>query len=185
MGEKSDLYSWTALKPGGASFRRETFVWSEDILTISKSKHYKRFVGFMFVVPIITCFLISIEYIFDSNPETGVFSIFGYTASGIAISIWFAKWLKKETGKYFDFENHYFHYPDGYVDFDDVVGLQILRERVSGGAESSSFFASYELNLLIKDGVRINVVDHGDVKHIEEHSVKISQALGVEIVRNY
>lgn len=44
------------------------------------------------------------------------------------------------------------------IALDDIVGLQIITERVRGNKSS---YNSYELNLVLKDGERINVVDHG------------------------
>jgi len=184
-GEKSDTYNWSAMKPGGAGFRTENFIWDGQLLIIEKSKFYKCFVGIWFVIPSFLCLIISIQAVFDSNPETGMFTIIGFGVLGFVIVGFFVRWVKEKENRYFDFDDHYFHYSNGYVDLSDVVGLQILQERVSGGIESDSTALSFELNLLLEPGVRVNVVDHGDKEHIEEYSKQIAGKLEIEIIRNF
>ncbi len=57
---------------------------------------------------------------------------------------------------------------------DDVYALQLIAEYVSG---KNSYY-SYELNLVLKDGKRINVVDHGNLDRIREDARTLSLFLG-------
>jgi hypothetical protein len=50
-----------------------------------------------------------------------------------------------------------------------------LTEYVSGNKNS---YYSYELNLVLNDGSRINVVDHGNLKQLRSDTQTLSQFLG-------
>jgi len=65
-----------------------------------------------------------------------------------------------------------------YAEIDEIRALQLLSEYVSG---SKSSYYSYEMNLVLKNGARINVVDHGDPKRIRADAEKISQTLGIPV----
>ena len=63
---------------------------------------------------------------------------------------------------------------------DDVArihhaALQLLSEHVSG---NDSSYYSYELNLVLEDGRRLSVVDHGDCEQLREDAQLLSQLLG-------
>ncbi len=66
-----------------------------------------------------------------------------------------------------------------YSGFDNIHALQIISEfcihKSSSG--SSSHYYSYELNLVLKDGNRINVVDHGDLNTLRKDAETLSQFL--------
>ena len=63
----------------------------------------------------------------------------------------------------------------GIVPLDQLYALQILAERVSG---SDNSYYSYELNLVMYDGRRVNVVDHGDLKRLRKDAQQLAQMLG-------
>ena len=61
-----------------------------------------------------------------------------------------------------------------------IHALQILAERVtsSGGKGRSRNYLSYELNLVLDDGSRLNVVDHGNLDTLQSDAAEISSLLG-------
>lgn len=61
-----------------------------------------------------------------------------------------------------------------YTELENIHALQLLSEFCSG---KSSYY-SYELNLVLKDGRRINVVDHGNLKKLREDAQTLSGFLG-------
>lgn len=61
---------------------------------------------------------------------------------------------------------------------DLVHAIQIIRERVSG---NDSSYNSYEINLVLHDGRRVNVVDHGNLKHIRKDAQAIGELIGVPV----
>ncbi len=62
-----------------------------------------------------------------------------------------------------------------YAELQNIHALQIISEYVHS---SKSSYYSYELNLVLKDGNRINVVDHGNLKKLREDADTLSKFLG-------
>ena len=62
-----------------------------------------------------------------------------------------------------------------FVYLDEIHALQIVSEVVRG---DKSTYTSYELNLVLKDATRVNVVDHGNKKVLREDAERLAQALG-------
>ena len=60
-----------------------------------------------------------------------------------------------------------------------IHALQIISEHCSGSRGSS--YRSYELNLVLKDGTRVNVIDHGSISKMREDAFQLSQFLGVPV----
>lgn len=64
------------------------------------------------------------------------------------------------------------------VAISDVHAIQLIRERCSG--DDSSYW-SYELNMVLQDGRRVNVVDHGNLKRIKADARNLAAFLGVPL----
>ena len=60
----------------------------------------------------------------------------------------------------------------------DIHALQLIRERVRS---SKSSYTSYELNLVLKNGHRVNVVDHGNLNSIRNDTKKLAEFLQVPV----
>jgi hypothetical protein len=60
----------------------------------------------------------------------------------------------------------------------DIHAIQLLSEYVSGDKSS---YHSYEINLVLKNGERINVVDHGKLTEVRIDARKLSEFLGKPI----
>jgi hypothetical protein len=60
----------------------------------------------------------------------------------------------------------------------DIYALQIIPELVRSDNKS---YVSYELNLVLRDGSRMNVVDHGDLVKLREDAKLVSEFLGIAI----
>lgn len=67
-----------------------------------------------------------------------------------------------------------------YADLDDIYTLQVVDELVKS---EKSRFHSYEINLVLKSGKRLNVVDYGNLKAIEQDLEILKVYLGVEVWR--
>jgi hypothetical protein len=66
---------------------------------------------------------------------------------------------------------------DKYVRLELVHALQIVAEYISG---KNSYY-SFELNLVLKNGNRINVVDHGNRNKLVEDAGALAEFLGVPV----
>ena len=63
---------------------------------------------------------------------------------------------------------------DSSAPLSSIHALQLLSEFVSG---SKSSYHSYELNLVLNDGSRINVVDHGNLDRLRSDANTLSRFL--------
>lgn len=61
-----------------------------------------------------------------------------------------------------------------WAELEEIHALQLISEYCSG--DKSSYY-SYELNLVMKDGSRINVIDHGKHKRIRADAETLSEFL--------
>lgn len=96
--------------------------------------------------------------------------------------------------KIFDFQNWYFYdlsyknklfellnnekYKNKIIPINQIYALQIISETVS---LKNSNYLSYELNMVLKDWNRINVVDYWDVESIKKDSKEIANRLWIKI----
>ncbi len=62
-----------------------------------------------------------------------------------------------------------------YAQLEGIRALQIISERCK--SKNSSYY-SYELNLVLDDGSRLNVVDHGNLARLREDAERLSAFLG-------
>jgi hypothetical protein len=66
-----------------------------------------------------------------------------------------------------------------YTHLEDIHALQLISETCWRNEDRS--YRSHELNLVLKDGTRINVVDHGVKKNIYEYTCRLSQFLEIPV----
>ena len=67
---------------------------------------------------------------------------------------------------------------ENWAPLEEIHALQILAERVRS---EKNFYMSYELNLILKDGRRLMVVDHGHLKKMLADAKRLSEFLGVPV----
>jgi hypothetical protein len=65
--------------------------------------------------------------------------------------------------------------PELFISLSQIHALQLIAEHVR--SNKSSYY-SYELNLVLRDGSRKNVVDHGNITRLREDADKLSKFLG-------
>ena len=63
-----------------------------------------------------------------------------------------------------------------YTPFDEIAALQLLSERCSS-SKGGRFF-SHELNLVLRDGSRVQVVDHGSAAALRREAAVLAEFLG-------
>ena len=62
-----------------------------------------------------------------------------------------------------------------YVELNRIHAIQLLAERCKG--DKSSYY-SYELNLVLSDASRLNVIDHGNLAAVRADAQKLADFLG-------
>lgn len=59
-----------------------------------------------------------------------------------------------------------------------IYAIQILREKIRF---PQSKYSSYELNLVLQDASRRNVIDHGDIETLRQEADRLAKFLGVSV----
>lgn len=67
---------------------------------------------------------------------------------------------------------------DTWCKIDDIAGIQVISEQI--GWEKFDM-VSYELNLVLKDSRRLNVVDHGNLNQLKADAIRLSKFLQVPV----
>ncbi|MHC4995359.1 MAG: hypothetical protein ACYTGQ_09935 [Planctomycetota bacterium] len=68
--------------------------------------------------------------------------------------------------------------PELATPLDKIYALQIVSEYVSGNKNN---YYSYELNAVLLEGQRINVTDHGSLRHLREDARQLADFIGVPL----
>ncbi|MDP8236930.1 MAG: hypothetical protein P9M08_11145 [Candidatus Erginobacter occultus] len=187
VAEKTD---WTPLKPGGTNFATHRLLREGDRLEFKISPGARIFslvfllsgLGLVagFVVP-----MISREPFSFREQDIG-----GLVGVVFAVVGWF---LHRHFNRPVVFDRRSGYFWKGRIPPDQLVSrearkdscplkeihaLQVIAERVRG--DKSSYW-SYELNLVLKDGRRLNVVDHGSIEVIRTDAAAAADFLQVPL----
>jgi hypothetical protein len=180
---------WLPAKSGGANFRTHKLKMIDFNRYEFRSSGLALFFYFIFFAVGISVFIVfAVNYSKSDIPllesdlwMPGLFGLI-FTAAGTGMFAYGAKPIV------FDRRAGYFwkcwkapdraFNPDSleeYTRLNDIHALQLLSEYVRSDKSS---YHSYELNLILKDGTRINVVDHGDLNRIRDDARTLSDFLG-------
>lgn len=164
FGPEAQQTQWTPLVPGGANFVTHELVDHPDGLELKKNLKLFAFGAvFGLVGAGVT--------VGGALSETWWMALFGlpFLAAGV--------WVMWPASILFDRRAGVVRLKQREVRFTDVVGLQLLSELVS----SDSDFMSHELNLVLRDGTRLNLVDHAGRKVLRAEAERLHLLLGCPV----
>lgn len=177
---------WGALKRGGSNYRTHKLANDEEGNLVFKPSALSKF-GFLIPVPFL--FYMIYSGLFDVIPFSDNPVLMGMVLVFFAFGV--ISYLRLLKIRKFDFANGVywkgFKAPKEVDDLGssknwaylkDIGGLQIIRERVRS---NRSNYASYELNLVLKNGDRRNVMDHGNLVRLREEAKQLSERLEVPL----
>lgn len=183
---------WLPLKRGGSSIRTHNFQrLSQQRLRFEVSGWVKG------LNAVTAAFLVFISFFFIGDhmanndillQQNDWYMISASLIIGILfwyLSGWFVKprsfdknfgyyWRGQPTGK----TQNPRHKGDDLTRLSDVYALQILYEVITTDKTS---YKSYELNLVLRNHSRVNVLDHGDYKELSQNAKTIAEFLNVPI----
>ncbi len=185
--------SWAPLKRGGASFKTHRLQFSEYLLTVERTGGFVVF-ALIFVVPGMIALLFGAPYLLLVQKQylPAIFMIvWGAIFGGVGL-------LLLKGGKRLTFDRSTGSWYRGkqpdpmsmsapdrekHGRFEDIHALQLLRETVRSSSSNggSSTYDSYELNLVFRDGERLNVMDHGNRESLEESARQLGAFLNVPV----
>lgn len=167
---------WQSMASGAANFKMQQLETSKTGFNISASFEIKLFCwAFIFcgLTPILIEYLFmwdNIEFILDpllSAP--GMFVLVGIILS------WAFNGNKIEFNK----ATRSIQTSDGSIPFSDVYALQVISS-IAGG-HGHGVYRNNELNLVLNDGRRINLLNHGGIAAFEYQELHLSKLLNVPV----
>ena len=186
----ADKTDWTPLKSGGSNFCTKKLVQVSDYrfeFRISTGGILFSAIFFLAGLGVI-CAGFSILHKEDYETKDLIFLFaFGtlFSTIGALLYYFFSKPVvfDKQVGAFWKGRRK----PENQYETDDkkettwltrVYAIQLISEYCSG--DKSSYY-SYEINLVLDDGSRVNVADHGKLSTIREDTEKLSLFLGVQV----
>jgi hypothetical protein len=184
--------SWDPAKPGGANFIAQKMTVSGSQVVIERSGAAIRFYLFFVFLGLVVQGVGGLLIFRNSQLGVGVFMI----VLGVLFDVVVALLLigdKKITfdrsagvyfrGKAFDHSNSSIRSQQGRLA--DIHAIQLVDEQIKSRSADRglSTYTSYEMNLVFKDGGRLNVMDHGIEDNVEEAARQLGKFLSVPIWR--
>lgn len=183
---------WSPLKRGGTNFRTHRLVTIDADTAVFKATAGTIIFATIFlafgIIPICVAFWLASEHGSVMRTDVLVPLLFGIAFG--ALGLFLMSWMTRPA--VFDRHRGYFWKgrkdPDAvwnkdelkhFCEIRNIQGLQIISELVKGDKGS---FNSYELNLVLKDGSRMNVIDHGNERMLRSDAQTLAEFLGVEVL---
>lgn len=185
---------WSPLKRGGTNFRTHKLViLHADRLEFQAAAGAKLFCAFFALIGILVpcgflaAFFLSKDFAADTGPIVIIPVLMGLTFLGVAAGLYHYGTAPIVFDKYRDCFWKGRKAPNEVLDIhalknacklEDIYALQLIAEYVRGNKSS---YYSYEMNLVLKDGNRLNVVDHGNQTKLREDAQALATFLKVPI----
>lgn len=179
--------SWDPLKPGGANFKTHELAASPHRFEVRHSAGGLAFAGVFAGFGALFVLIGLVILVGDARLGGLVFAFVGsvFVAAGVYM-------LRREGPLTFDLRAGVYYRGKAYRSgasspavqgaLASIHALQLLQETIrssSGGGPSS--FTSHELNLVLADGTRVNVLDHGKGEAVLDAAKQLAAALDVPI----
>ena len=192
LKELAQKVEWSPFAGGGASFKT-SFLYQTDQTRIEvlKSNGAKLFSGVFIALGGIVPAIITYSLIIEEGFGWEVIGImaFGsiFVLAGVAMLYfpkprvfdkqlgWFWAGSKKLSGE------QELSLLKKSARLNEIAAIQIISERLSG---KNSSYTSWEINLVSHDAQRLNVMDHGNKRSIQEDAQKLGEFLGVPVWEN-
>jgi len=182
--------SWNPAKRGGTNFKTHNLVEIGPGRIEFKSSNFAKVFSLIFILVgmgLMLFYFLNLYQDWTDIDADIILAIVGliFFIIGMSLLVWYSRAIvfDKGLGYYWKGKkapDHTIEYiqPELFVHLNEIHALQIISEFVRH--DKSSFY-SYELNLVLKDGDRKNVIDHGNLKFIRQDAEKLSQFLNVPI----
>ena len=185
---------WDPLNSGGANFKTQWLEKSASSLMRVRPTIGARLFALVFMLPGLGGLVIGVPYHFIGGDfGAGLFFIaWGGVFFGAGMFMWYqfsrGFVFDKTAGRYFkgkDYDRSRRFSDDKQGRLSDIHALQMLTERVTSSSSKggSSSYKSYEINLVLENGRRVNVMDHGNLSEIESSAREMARFLDVPVWR--
>ncbi|WP_418638822.1 hypothetical protein [Winogradskyella sp.] len=183
--------STSPLKPGGASFKTHVLIQASPSKLIYKPSIGAAIFSFIFLAVGLGVLFFNLVPLFKGNSEPIsinwfliLFGLIFAGAGGFMFYIFYKpRVFDKQQGLYYTTYQFKLHksrrrQSEDYLSLKYIIAIQIIGEYVQSDDGS---YKSFELNLVLDDASRRNVVDHGNLKSIIKDAEMLSAFLNVPI----
>ncbi|MEO1212730.1 MAG: hypothetical protein AAFY45_04390 [Bacteroidota bacterium] len=194
-GELSDfddpiglITDWTPLLRGGTNIKSHKLVWEgQDKLRFKASWGHIMIAGFVFLLGLSLPLLFFLGNNSGSFVEASVAIIAGLLFAAIGAYLYYngtqpIVFDKKQGFFYKGRKNTDKNSEKAKVKYmvrlEDIYALQLLSEYISSEGKETY---SYEINLVLKDATRVNVIDHGKLSTIRQDASTLADFLDVPV----
>ena len=182
---------WHPLKGGGANFQTHQLDSSNPDQLVFKATRFTQIFSGIFTVVGIIGLVVPLAIFFYHGAESWWLIFFALVFGGLFTAAGAMLFYYTAAPKVFDtFYNCYYvgrkkpqdtlgRNQSGkrpVIDFNDIKAIQVLSERISS---KNGSYLSYEINLVLADASRINVIDHGKHETVINDAQKLATQLGV------
>jgi hypothetical protein len=158
--------SWLPLKPGGSNFHSHRLVETTPGSLAVKPTVKLVLFAVAFLVPGVSLTLVL-------GAQLSPVALFGLPFAAVGVGL---LWPRKKT---FDGASRQCTLGATELPFSSIHAVQVLEEWVTSSEDAD--YPSYELNLVLADGARLNVFDHGHLGHVREDARAISLCVGCRL----
>lgn len=191
----SDSIDWQPLQEGGTNFKTTELVQLASHRVQTKpAKAQQIFAGAFIFFGVVSMFFV-LRHIMAADTFSGfvlIPALFSLLFSGIGVAALYyprPRIFDKHTGWFWRgspklFQSSEMQQLACACQLSQIKALQIIDEYISSTDSDghSSSYHSYELNLVLKDGSRLNVMDHGNKDSIEADASMLAEFLGVPVL---
>lgn len=178
---------WGPLKSGGASFKTHRLVEISTLRIEYKASVGSIVFGSIFVMAGFGIF--SINFFNEVNFWIALFGVVFASAGGYMLKTVFEPIVfDKSLGYFWKGKKSPRQATDiseikTVAKLDDIYGIQVIKEHVKSSSKGKdTSYYSYEINLILNSGDRINVVDYGNADSILQDASKLSKFLSIKIL---
>ena len=178
--------SWEAASSGGSSFKIKSMHMKDKRVIFKRSIRFVLF-HLPVIIPGLLAFILGVPF-FISEGVLGMV-VFMLVFGSILTGLGFYSLLKEKTF-IIDLESGEYYFVKAQAKGQEksqekgpVNGIQAMQLLSKSICNTSSPYTSYELNLVLKNGERITVLDHGDYQHVKNCGERLSAILNVLLLR--
>lgn len=186
--KRFDTIEWKSINKGGASFKTHDAVTLDSSIFRFEAARNAKLFGLIFFIPVLAFTIFPILAIIHQVPVWNVLSVFFFLALFFMIltiyqSITAPSIFDKDLDLFWKQRPTLFKllHPKGnfVVDLDDIKAIQLIRQYIKG---KNRAYYSYEINLVLDNNQRLNVVDHGEGKQALEQAKSLAEFLEVPLL---
>lgn len=179
------------LKKGGANFKTNVLIQESSSKLVYKPSRGVAVFCFIFLAVGLGVLLLGIMPLFKNDPDgampEGFLIIFGLIFAGAGGFMFYYFYMPrvfdKQLGIYYKAYQPEIHksnrtHSKTHIPLKSIIAIQLIGEHVKSDKGS---YQSFELNLVLNDGTRENVIDHAGLKSIIIDAEILSEFLNIPI----